>query len=99
MYYINLLNYSIRQIDELCKCHGFSFAETDEMPDSSLPAEKSRLEAFPDSSIEDLATRFKFSDACPIENVCEILIARVAKHRCENSAQLKKAMAERKISI
>ena len=39
MYYINLLSHSIRQIDELCKCHGFSFAETDEMPDSSLPAE------------------------------------------------------------
>ena len=24
--------------DELCKCHGFSFGETNEMPDSSLPA-------------------------------------------------------------
>jgi len=42
MYYINLLIHSIRQIDELCKCHEFSFAETDEMPESSLPAEISR---------------------------------------------------------
>ena len=36
MYYINLLNHSIRQNDELCKCRGFSFTETDEIPDSSL---------------------------------------------------------------
>ena len=33
MYNINLLNHSILQIVELCKCHGFSFAETDEMPE------------------------------------------------------------------
>ena len=36
----------------------------------------------------------KFSDIWPIENVWVIMKERVAKHKCENSAQLKKAITK-----